>query len=113
LDYIGLRILAGPGPTLEILREVSCSSVTICSGLYLFIGIPVFLKSEFSLTPLIQKFRHRRNACQWCLGIGRTGTAGNGLGSRELRQSPQGMDRRISLPRNCDLANRFRRLDST
>jgi len=25
--------------------------VTICSGLYLFIGIPASLQSEFSLTP--------------------------------------------------------------
>lgn len=27
------------------------SSVTICSGLYRFMGIPAFLQSEFSLTP--------------------------------------------------------------
>ena len=28
----------------------SHTSVTICSGLYLFVGIPAFLQSEFSLT---------------------------------------------------------------
>src|SRR5215467_14225766 len=36
---------------LAISTSICRSSVTICSGLYFFMGIPASLQSEFSLTP--------------------------------------------------------------
>ncbi len=35
---------------IAISTSICRSSVTICSGLYFFIGIPALLQSEFSLT---------------------------------------------------------------
>jgi hypothetical protein len=44
-------IKSGPNQVVNRTTSISRGSVTLCSGLYLFMGIPAFLWREFSLTP--------------------------------------------------------------